>query len=124
MAFEINSSSPPAGCEPGGRQYRYILPPATGTDGNGNPVGAVGTPEVELHFARLSAAGWAYYVAFVDENPGVALTSLETWNPYASNGAGAYETYTTAIMHRPTYEETTWGGDYLGVSIRFTGLEP
>lgn len=122
MAFEINGSSPPDDAEPGGYTYRYILPPPTGLDGTGNAVGAVGTPEVELSYQFLSAAGWAYFVNITGGSPSVDLSSLKVWNPYASSGAGAWETYTTAVMHRPTYERTGWGG-YEGVRIRFTGLE-
>lgn len=126
--FEINSVAPPAGCEPrspveGGSYERFILPDPTGLSGEGLPVGAVGYPQYEVFFDYLPLAGWTYYAAYVGEATYASLSSLKLWQPYASSGAGAWTTYTHAIMHRPYYERMVHGGQgYENVVIRFTEL--
>lgn len=120
MPFQINGGAPPSGGVPVGNGYRFDLPEATGADGNGLPCGAVGYPSVTLTFTRMPAAAWEYYSDLVGGEPGVSLTSLQVWNPYAATPG--WVTYTgSAIMHRPTYGGMS-EGHYLDVEIKFTRL--
>lgn len=120
MPFQINSTSPPAGGNPVGKGYQFILPEARGVDGEGNPCGAVGYPMVIVKFERITGTVWDWYKDFTGDDPSVALASLQVWNPFL--GTPAWVTYSTsATMHRPTYGDIS-GGDYLDVEIRFTKL--
>jgi len=109
------------------------MPPATGFNGQGEPVGAIGYPSYELYFDKLSLAGWTFYADIVDTNLSVSLTSLHVWQPHSSINAGQWitypdvdigqwTTYTHAIMHRPTYERQGANGYMVGVKILFTEL--
>lgn len=121
MAFQINTISPPDGGNPVGGGYQYLLPPSSGADGQGNPCGAVGYPSVVLTFERMSDTVWDWYKDFTGDNPSVALTSLQVWNPYAATPG--WVTYSTsAIMHRPNPRGGMSGGYYLDVEIKFTKL--
>ena len=120
MPFEINGSSPPDGGVPVGMGYQYILPEATGVDGEGFPCGAVGYPSVVVKFKRMTGTVWDWYKGFTDDDLYVELTSLQVWNPYlATPGWTTYST--SAIMHRPKPGDIS-GGDYLDVEIWFTKL--
>jgi hypothetical protein len=77
MAFEINATSPPTGGAPKGKGYHFNLPRASGTDGQGNPVGAVGYPSVTLNFERITGAVWDWYKDFTEDALSVALTELQ-----------------------------------------------
>lgn len=120
MPFQINSTSPPDGAVPHGRGYRFELPEASGVNGQGEPVGAVGYPQARVTFERLTQVGWSWYVAFTGSNPSVALASLQVWNPFLA--PPAWEVYDDAIMVRPTHDEIS-EGSYLGVEILFKKLE-
>ena len=120
MPFQINATDPPAGGTPVGKGYKFVLPEAMGVDGNGLPCGAVGYPRVIVRFNRVTGTVWDWYKDFTGDEPSVELTSLQVWNPYAATPA--WTTYSTsAIMHRPTYEDIS-GGDCLDVEIKFTKL--
>lgn len=121
-SFQINSTDPPEEGYPSGDAYFFVLPEPSGLDGQGRPVGAVGLPRLELRFEFLPTNGFEWYAGFVGESNYVALSSLRAWNPYADGGNGDWETYTSAIMHRPTQEGFTFGG-YQSVVVRFTELE-
>ena len=122
MAFEINSTSPPAGSAPTGESYSWDEPKPTGLDGEGRPCGAVGRPSVTIRFNRLSLTGWNWYLAFTGSAEYAELTSVQLWNPYKSGGAGWEVFSTNAIMHKP--KTTGWKyGAFQNVEIKFTGLE-
>lgn len=121
MAFEINGSAPPAYARPTGPQSRLIYPAPTDLDGSGAPCGAVGKPEAVIGRAVISAAGHAWYMAHFASpaDLSVALTSVTLWDDLTEG----WHTYTTATMHRPTWQEANPGAWYKGYSIRITGLE-
>jgi len=119
--FRINTTDPPDDCDPTGPGYKFILPEATGRDGVGNAVGAVGYPRVEIRFSLLPPEGWEYYAAFCGEDPSAWINMLELWNPYGPGG-GEWQ-YFHGVMLRPTYAGTTWGDAYKDVTIRLDHLE-
>lgn len=119
--FAINGTSPTVDdAVPNATGYRFMLPEATGRNGEGALCGAVGRPAVEIRFERLSFDGWDWYAAFVGEDLSETLTSLTVYNPWKSGGAG-WQTFTAAEMHRPTFEGMTFGG-YAGVVVMFSEL--
>jgi len=120
MPFQINTTSPPTGCAPGGRSGRIERPEPSGKDGNGLPCGIIGRPTITLHFDNLSLDGWAWYVAFTGINTYGIITSLQVWDSYKSGGPG-WTTFTEGIMHRPTFETYEYGA-YRNVDILFTEL--
>lgn len=122
-AFGINGGAPSAHDalprSGGGGSEKLVLPEPTGLNGNGLPCGAVGYASYELEFADLSAAGFAWYVAFTGVATYAELTSIEVWNPWTAT----WVVYSHAHMHRPTYETVSHGGlFYRGVKILFTEL--
>lgn len=121
MAFQINGTDPPEGGHPRGNSAPVQYPEPTGTNGQGEPVGAVGRPKLEITFGKLNRTAWDWYMAFVGSDPSVALTSLQAFNAHKSGGAG-WQTYSSAIMHRPTCTGNTTGGAMTGVKILFTEL--
>ena len=120
MAFQINSTSPPSGCDPVGSGYELHHPESTGLAGDGLACGAIGYPRLTLRFAKLSPAGWEWYTAFTGTNLSVTLSSLQAYDQYKSGGPG-WVTYSSAIMHRPTHAGYYYGY-YKDVVIHFTEL--
>ena len=122
MAFEINGSEPPAGARPVGLGYKFILPESTGFNGNGEPVGALGKPRLEIRFEKLNQAGWDWWEALTGTSLSATLTSVQFWNPYKSGGVD-FDTWTGgAVIHRPTYESIQFG-QFQGVEILITEME-
>ena len=118
-SFQVNSTSPPLSGAPYGPETRVILPEATGRDGLGNAVGAVGRMAYMAHFPTMSSAALAYYLAILGSAASVELTSLELWNPHSND----WVTYTNAIMHRPVVGGQQWRGSaYSDVRILFTEI--
>ena len=120
MPFSINSSEPPDGAKPTGDGYLFKLPESQGLNGMGEPVGGIGYPEVEIRFERLSETGWEWYVNYTGTDLSANVTNLQVWNPFKTGGVG-WETFSTAVMHRPEYENVSQGS-YIGVVVRFTRL--
>ena len=123
MAFQINGGSPPEGGEPVGEGYWFHLAEAPGTDGRNRPVGAVGKPWVEIKFKVCNATVWDWYCNLVSgDDLYVALTSVQTYNPFKSGGAD-WETFSGSgiTMRRPTYEHQAFG-QYYGVRIVIENL--
>lgn len=120
MPFQINGSTPPEGGVPVGNGYMYELPEAEGLDGEGQPCGAVGYPQVTLSFDWMNDTAWDWYKDFTGEDPSVDLTSLQVYNPFAATPG--WVTYSnSAVMHRPTYRALA-NGIYRNVKILFTKL--
>ena len=103
MAFEINGSQPPSGARPISNNYFLQLPESQFNTGQGVPVSDVGRPELRLNFPRLKQAGWNWWVAFMEEDLSVAISSVQFYNVYKSGGAD-WDTWTGgAVLHRPTF---------------------
>jgi len=120
MPFQINAQAPPAGAKPYGPETRLIMPEATGRDGQGRAVGAVGYPSYIAHFPILKEDGLEWYLNLLGGEPSVELTSLQVYSPFL----GDWTTYTGhATMHRPTIGGSTWRQSaYTDVRILFTDL--
>ena len=121
MAFQINGSSPPNDCAPGGRSSKLERPEATEADGLGRPCKAVGRPRATVKFQKLSLVGWAWYASFVGTDPYAVISSLQIWDAHKVGGPG-YTTFEGGYMYRPKYESFEFGA-YTNVEIVFTGLE-
>lgn len=120
MPFQINGETTPAGAAPYGPETRLILAEATGRDGEGRAVGAIGYPAYLAHYPVLQEANMEWLLDFLAGEPSVELTSLQVYSPFL----GDWTTYTGhATMHRPTYAGTMWRGSaYADVRVLFTEL--
>jgi hypothetical protein len=121
MAFQINSTDPPAGGHPRGNSAAVQHPQATGNNGLGEPVGAVGRPRLVLKWRVLNRTAWDWYCNFVGDDLSVTLTQLQVFDAHKSGGAG-WRTCSSAIMHRPTCSGNTAGGALTDVEIVFSEL--
>jgi hypothetical protein len=121
MGFQINSQDPPAGGHPRGTSAGVQYPEATGNNGLGEPVGAVGRPSLVLSWSHLNRTAWNWYAAFVGTAPSVELTHLRVFDAHKPGGAG-WRDCTSAVMHRPTCRGNAAGGAMTNVEIVFSEL--
>jgi hypothetical protein len=122
MGFQINETDPPQGGHPLGNSAGVQHPVATGDNGLGAPVGAVGRPKLVLTWSRLSRVAWDWYCSFLEDGAlSATLTQLNVFDAHAPGGAGWREC-SSAIMYRPTCKGNTAGGALTDVEIIFTEL--
>ena len=122
MAFQINGTDIPNYAVPKGRGYEFNLPEATGSNGTGEPVGAVGYPWVRIYFDSCTEECWNYWRAWTGDALSANLTSIQLFNPWKSGGAG-FTTYTGgAVIHRPKPEAISMG-KFEGVEILITKIQ-
>lgn len=117
--FQVNGTTPDPGERPYGPETLLHMPPASGKDGNGNPVGAVGYPWFVGHWPIMKVDDYAFWAALIGDDLSVALTSLTVWNQYTN----AWQTFTHAVMHQPTFGGIAWRGSaYSDVRVVFSEL--
>ena len=121
MAFSIDSVTPPTEAAPTAPHSPGVVHPAAGGyDGLARPVGAVGQAEAVVGRAFMTAEGLGWWL---DQFAGptdlsVTVADLNIYDPLQQ----AEVTYSSAEMHRPTWEESNPGSWYRNVRIRFTAL--
>ena len=120
MPFQVNGGAPPVSGKPYGQESRIIQPEATGRDGMGRDVGAIGYPSYLAHFPTMTVEALGWYMDILAGDLSVELTSLQVWDIYANE----WTTFTGhATMHRPTIGGQKWHQSaYTDVRILFTDL--
>lgn len=122
MPFQVNAGDPPDGGVPRGPGSILHKPQPTGSNGQGVPCGAVGKYWFEATFNTINKTAAEWWLALVEGDTHLELTSFQVWNPWKTGGAG-WTTFTSGVLHSPTFSGTTYGGAYTNFHILVTGLE-
>ena len=121
MAFSIGGVTPPSYAAPTApHSPGVVYPAATGYDGLARAVGAVGQAEALVGRAFMTNEGMAWWLVHFSSplDLSVTVSNLVIFDTLYQTE----QTFSTATMHRPTWEDSNPGSWYRGVKIRFTAL--
>jgi hypothetical protein len=123
MAFSIDGVTPPSYAAPTAPHSPGVIhPKATGYDGLGRAVGAVGQMEAVVGRNYITAEGLAWWLNLFASFDDLSVTVDDLVIYDALNEAE--RTFSTAEMHRPTWNEddSNPGSWYRDFRVRFTVL--
>lgn len=112
----INGTSVPASLQRA-KGYTFQPQPIAATRGDGLPVRA-GAQKITWKFDHMTATEWAWWKTTILAGARQAAITCELWDDDMSA-----QSFTAAILHKPTYESYR-GGIYYGVTVEITNLLP